>query len=520
MCGQYSDRSPERFVRGDEGHRHLRHDRPQPLGEVRHPGLLRDHVVDDDQRLGQPAGDLVLHVLDQFPLARLADDDHVHVRVRRDFDEARHQARVPPAGRDPAHPQAGIAHDPHGPHLQRRLHVGDQPCKRRLRQREPWRRGALGVRLPAERSGHARGDAVGLHAVPVIVEVEDDKVVLRDERQLGPVGRVRRQGLDGVLVRIEGGLVRDHEVALVSGRALQHREGGHHRRGDAADGRVGPSGHDAIDGLGHPRNADASLDPIDDLGRGQLVGLRLSGEAERAHAPEELASCPHGRDSPTAVAVNRVRRSPAEDGGQARASSPGATHPHVCHDQPCDSGNCNRHIACNPGGQVNRGRRKEGDVYRIRMATVAALLASFVGLQATPARADDDQRRDRRDRYEERWDRRDAQRDWRNGQWDRLDARNGVRREYWDPARSYQRADDRNRPRAMGWNDQVYRGSDNRYYCKRDDGTTGLIVGGMAGGVLGHVIAPGGSKTLGTIIGAGAGALIGRAIDDGDIVCR
>jgi Glycine zipper 2TM domain len=160
-------------------------------------------------------------------------------------------------------------------------------------------------------------------------------------------------------------------------------------------------------------------------------------------------------------------------------------------------------------------------VYRIRMATVAALLASFVGLQATPAGADDDQRRDRRDRYEDRWDQRNnAPRDWRNDRWNRRDARNEGRQAYWDPARSYQRADYRNRPRAMGWNDQVYRGSDNRYYCKRDDGTTGLIVGGMAGGVLGHVLAPGGSKTLGTIIGAGAGALIGRAIDDGDMVCR
>jgi hypothetical protein len=38
--------------------------------------------------------------------------------------------------------------------------------------------------------------------------------------------------------------------------------------------------------------------------------------------------------------------------------------------------------------------------------------------------------------------------------------------------------------------------------------------------VLGHIIAPGGSKTLGTIIGAGAAALIGRAIDEGDVVCR
>ena len=72
----------------------------------------------------------------------------------------------------------------------------------------------------------------------------------------------------------------------------------------------------------------------------------------------------------------------------------------------------------------------------------------------------------------------------------------------------------------MNRSDRIYRGSDDRYYCKRDDGTTGLIVGGIAGGVLGNVIAPGGWKTLGTIIGAGGGALLGRAIDDGDVVCR
>lgn len=72
----------------------------------------------------------------------------------------------------------------------------------------------------------------------------------------------------------------------------------------------------------------------------------------------------------------------------------------------------------------------------------------------------------------------------------------------------------------MSRNDYIYRGSDHRYYCRRDDGTTGLIVGGIAEGVLGQIIAPGGAKTLGAIIGAGAGALIGRAIDDGDVVCR
>jgi outer membrane lipoprotein SlyB len=74
--------------------------------------------------------------------------------------------------------------------------------------------------------------------------------------------------------------------------------------------------------------------------------------------------------------------------------------------------------------------------------------------------------------------------------------------------------------RTLGENDYIYRDADGRYYCKRDDGTTGTIVGAIAGGILGNIIAPGGSKTLGTILGAGGGALAGRAIDRNDIRCE
>ena len=91
----------------------------------------------------------------------------------------------------------------------------------------------------------------------------------------------------------------------------------------------------------------------------------------------------------------------------------------------------------------------------------------------------------------------------------------------YDAARYYRPYDARqHKVKRLGRNDRIYRGMDDRYYCRRDDGTTGLIVGGIIGGVAGHVIAPGDSKTLGTIIGAGAGALIGREVDRGDIVCR
>lgn len=78
----------------------------------------------------------------------------------------------------------------------------------------------------------------------------------------------------------------------------------------------------------------------------------------------------------------------------------------------------------------------------------------------------------------------------------------------------------RYRERALGRNDRVYRGNDGRYYCRRNDGTTGLILGAIAGGVLGNIIAPGGSQTLGTLLGAGGGAAIGRSIGRSGARCR
>jgi Glycine zipper 2TM domain len=77
----------------------------------------------------------------------------------------------------------------------------------------------------------------------------------------------------------------------------------------------------------------------------------------------------------------------------------------------------------------------------------------------------------------------------------------------------YYRNNRRYRERTLAENDRIYRGRNGRYYCRRSDGTTGLIVGGIAGGVLGNIIAEGDSKTLGTVLGAIGGAAIGAAID-------
>jgi hypothetical protein len=68
---------------------------------------------------------------------------------------------------------------------------------------------------------------------------------------------------------------------------------------------------------------------------------------------------------------------------------------------------------------------------------------------------------------------------------------------------------------------QIYDSYGREYdgYRKCDKGTEGLIIGGLAGGSLGYVVARG-DRALGTILGAGVGALAGRAIDKADSPCR
>jgi hypothetical protein len=56
---------------------------------------------------------------------------------------------------------------------------------------------------------------------------------------------------------------------------------------------------------------------------------------------------------------------------------------------------------------------------------------------------------------------------------------------------------------------RTWRGKDGRIYCKRKNGTTGLIVGGAAGALVGNAI---GGGAVGTIAGAAGGALLGREV--------
>lgn len=125
----------------------------------------------------------------------------------------------------------------------------------------------------------------------------------------------------------------------------------------------------------------------------------------------------------------------------------------------------------------------------------------------------------RRDVKEARRDLREARRDdwrsYRNYDYNRVDPYYGN---YY--ADRYYRDGSYYQQRQLAYNDRIYRGQNGQYYCRRADGTTGLIVGALAGGALGNVIAPGQSKTLGTVLGAVAGGVAGRALARDKVSCR
>ena len=147
----------------------------------------------------------------------------------------------------------------------------------------------------------------------------------------------------------------------------------------------------------------------------------------------------------------------------------------------------------------------------------------------------DDQRYRGSDRYAGNYDRRNYDNDRRGYTWSEADARRYAEQRGWPSYRyypdrppvatawypdRYYRGGSAYQPRTVGWNEPIYRGNDNRYYCRRSDGTTGLIIGGLGGGVLGTAIAPGSSKTLGAILGGSLGAVLGKNLADNKVTCR
>ena len=174
-------------------------------------------------------------------------------------------------------------------------------------------------------------------------------------------------------------------------------------------------------------------------------------------------------------------------------------------------------------------------------ALAAATLMAFGA--GAPALADDDDRRwDRRWDDRRGWNDRDEARAYREGF---RDGRRGDnRRNRWQ-GQGWRQVD--NGWRGNGWQNNGWQGNgwqgnnwrndnwrgasvnsaapywwgdDGRIQCRRRDGTTGLIVGALAGGTLGNVIAGQGEKRLGSVIGGTLGAVLGNEIARGGVRCR
>ena len=82
-------------------------------------------------------------------------------------------------------------------------------------------------------------------------------------------------------------------------------------------------------------------------------------------------------------------------------------------------------------------------------------------------------------------------------QYDRYGDRYGERNAYGEPVYG---------------DTHVWRGNDGRYYCRKKDGTTGLIVGAAAGALLGRAVDGGYNHTTGTLLGGVVGALLGKSV--------
>ena len=127
------------------------------------------------------------------------------------------------------------------------------------------------------------------------------------------------------------------------------------------------------------------------------------------------------------------------------------------------------------------------------------------------ARAHGRRDRDRRYRYDD--DRYDDD-DWDDDdRYERRRYRDRRDRVYDSRGRYYE-------PRRIRRGDRIWRGRDGRYYCQRDNGTTGLIIGAGVGALLGRSIDTRGDRTVGTLLGGALGAVLGREIDRGSIRCR
>lgn len=179
--------------------------------------------------------------------------------------------------------------------------------------------------------------------------------------------------------------------------------------------------------------------------------------------------------------------------------------------------------------------------------TVASVAAGIAALALAGPSFADDGRRDRHGRQEWRDNRSDSRayaKGYREGV--RADNRRDNSRAYAQGYRDGVRADNRRSNQRYAWNGNSYPngwnsapvyysnsswrgasqqnpywwGANGQVQCRRQDGTTGLVVGALAGGTLGNMIAREGDKRLGSVIGGTLGAVLGNELAKGNVRCR
>jgi hypothetical protein len=112
---------------------------------------------------------------------------------------------------------------------------------------------------------------------------------------------------------------------------------------------------------------------------------------------------------------------------------------------------------------------------------------------------------------------RDPQRDWRTFRnYDVGRVEEGQRR--YEPTRYYR--DSRYyQERALGLGDRLYRENTQRFYCRRPDGTVG-VVSGEAGLGVGNFIGHWDAKPIGALINGSERGRLARAVDRGRLICH
>jgi Glycine zipper 2TM domain len=102
-----------------------------------------------------------------------------------------------------------------------------------------------------------------------------------------------------------------------------------------------------------------------------------------------------------------------------------------------------------------------------------------------------------------------AERNWRDHRhYDYNSVERGQRRYYAD---RYYRSGRYYQDRRLTRADRIYRGSNGRHYCRRGDGTTGLIIGAGLGALIGSQLSFGRFSTISALIGGAAGAALSPA---------